>query len=87
VAPDEQAESRRTAEVDFPADKLTQLRVMLIIIGIWNHLCACSKATMTQIEYSALDDQSLIRLIVQARAEALSELCGRLVFSSDLSWV
>ena len=36
------------------------------------------------MDYSALDDQTLIQLIVQARAEALSELYdryGRLVFS------
>ena len=45
---------------------------------------------MSQIDYSALDDQTLIRLIVQARAEALSELYdryGRLVFSLALNSV
>ncbi len=39
---------------------------------------------MSQLDYSTLDDEALIRLIVHARAEALSELYdryGRLVFS------
>ena len=39
---------------------------------------------MPHMDYSALDDQTLMQLIVQARAEALSELYdryGRLVFS------
>jgi RNA polymerase sigma-70 factor (ECF subfamily) len=42
---------------------------------------------MSQLDYSTLDDESLIRLIVDARAEALSELYdrySRLVFSLAL---
>jgi RNA polymerase sigma-70 factor (ECF subfamily) len=42
------------------------------------------------MDYSVLDDQTLIQLIVQARAEALSELYdryGRLVFSLALNSV
>jgi hypothetical protein len=70
--------------------KLTNLHVILIIIEIWIHPFARSQATATQIGYSALDDQVVIRLIVQARAEALSELYdrySRLVFSLALSSV
>ena len=69
-------------------DKLTHSRVNVIIIGIWIHPFVRSQATMAQIEYSALDDQTLIRLIVQARAEAPSEPYDRhsgLVFSLALS--
>jgi hypothetical protein len=43
---------------------------------------------VTQIGYSAVDDQVVIRLIAQARAEAFSELYdrySRLVFSLALS--
>jgi hypothetical protein len=68
--------------------KLTNLHIILIIIEIWIHPFARSQATVTQIGYSALDDQDAIRLIVQARAEALSELYDRysgLVFSLALS--
>ncbi len=45
---------------------------------------------MSQPDYSTLDDETLVRLIVQARAEALSELYdryGRLVFSLALNSV
>jgi RNA polymerase sigma-70 factor (ECF subfamily) len=45
---------------------------------------------MIQLDYSTLDDETLVRLIVQARAEALSELYdryGRLVFSLALNSV
>ena len=45
---------------------------------------------MSQLDYSTLDDETLVRLIVQARAEALSELYdryGRLVFSLALNSV
>ena len=45
---------------------------------------------MSQMDYSTLDDEILLRLIVQARAEALSELYdryGRLVFSLALNSV
>ena len=45
---------------------------------------------MSQLDYSTLDDETLLRLIVQARAEALSELYdryGRLVFSLALNSV
>jgi RNA polymerase sigma-70 factor (ECF subfamily) len=45
---------------------------------------------MIQLDYSTLDDESLVRLIVQARAEALSELYdryGRLIFSLALNSV
>ena len=45
---------------------------------------------MSQLDYSTLDDETLIRLIVQARAEALSELYdryARLVFSLALNSV
>jgi RNA polymerase sigma-70 factor (ECF subfamily) len=45
---------------------------------------------MSHLDYSTLDDETLVRLIVQARAEALSELYdryGRLVFSLALNSV
>lgn len=45
---------------------------------------------MSQLDYSTLDDENLVRLIVQARAEALSELYdrySRLVFSLALNSV
>lgn len=45
---------------------------------------------MSQLDYSTLDDETLVRLIVQARAEALSALYdryGRLVFSLALNSV
>jgi RNA polymerase sigma-70 factor (ECF subfamily) len=45
---------------------------------------------MSQPDYSALDDETLVRLIVQTRAEALSELYdrySRLVFSLALNSV
>lgn len=45
---------------------------------------------MSQLDYSTFDDETLVRLIVQAHAEALSELCdryGRLVFSLALNSV
>jgi RNA polymerase sigma-70 factor (ECF subfamily) len=45
---------------------------------------------MSQLDYSALDNETLVRMIVQARAEALSELYdryGRLVFSLALNSV
>jgi RNA polymerase sigma-70 factor (ECF subfamily) len=45
---------------------------------------------MSQLDYSTLDDETLLRLIVQARAEALGELYdryGRLVFSLALNSV
>ncbi|HFD39492.1 MAG TPA: sigma-70 family RNA polymerase sigma factor [Anaerolineae bacterium] len=45
---------------------------------------------MARLDYATLDDQSLIHLIIQARAEALSELYdryGRLVFSLALNAV
>jgi RNA polymerase sigma-70 factor (ECF subfamily) len=45
---------------------------------------------MSQLDYSTLDDETLLRLIVQARAEALSELYDRygpLVFSLALNSV
>ena len=45
---------------------------------------------MPQLDYSTLDDEALVRLIVQARAEALGELYGRygrLVFSLALNSV
>ena len=32
---------------------------------------------MSQMDYSTLDDETLLRLVVQARAEALSELYDR----------
>ena len=47
-------------EVDRLTDKLTHSRLIRIIIGIWIHPFARFQATMTQIEYSALDDQTLI---------------------------
>ena len=68
--------------------ELTNLQVSPIIMELWIHPIARSQATMAQIEYSALDDQTLIRLIVQARAEAPSEPYDRhsgLVFSLALS--
>jgi RNA polymerase sigma-70 factor (ECF subfamily) len=45
---------------------------------------------MSQLDYSKLDDETLLQLIVQARAEALGELYdryGRLVFSLALNSV
>lgn len=45
---------------------------------------------MSQLDYSTLDDETLVRLIVQARAEALGELYdrySRLVFSLALNSV
>jgi RNA polymerase sigma-70 factor (ECF subfamily) len=45
---------------------------------------------MSQLDYSTLDDETLLQLIVQARAEALGELYdryGRLVFSLALNSV
>jgi RNA polymerase sigma-70 factor (ECF subfamily) len=45
---------------------------------------------MSQLDYSTLDDETLVRLVVQARAEALSELYdrySRLVFSLALNSV
>jgi hypothetical protein len=70
--------------------KLTNLHVILIIIEVWIHLFARSQATVTQVGYSALDDQVVIRLVVQARAEALSEVYDRyslLVFGLALNSV
>ncbi|MFC2031304.1 sigma-70 family RNA polymerase sigma factor [Chloroflexota bacterium] len=45
---------------------------------------------MSQLDYSTLDDETLVRLIAQARTEALGELYGRygrLVFSLALNSV
>ncbi len=81
---------RGFATVDRRRAKLTRLHVVPIIIEIGLRPSARSQATMTQIEYSALDDQTLVRLIAQARSEALDELYeryGRLVFSLALNSV
>jgi RNA polymerase sigma-70 factor (ECF subfamily) len=51
---------------------------------------SCGWNLMSQLDYSTLDDETLVRLIVQARAEALSELYdrySRLVFSLALNSV
>jgi hypothetical protein len=55
---------------------------------LWIHPIARSQATIAKIGYSRLNDQVAVRLIVPARAEALSKLYDRysgLVFSLILS--
>jgi len=68
--------------------RLTNLHVTPIIMEFWIHPFACSQATEAKIGCSRLDGQVVSRLIVEARAEALSERYDRhsgLFFSLALS--
>lgn len=44
-------------------------------VGVGSNVCPLERDVTTG--HSKLDDETLIRLIVQARAEALSEVCDR----------